>query len=142
MVSLGVSGIVLFGVSVAALAAPDSYQTRFFEGTWRGLSSRDKQVWIPVDDLVSLFLFFFLSLSFSLSLFLSFFLSLSFSLSLFLSLSPQSIQDHFDCCGFNNESRHIVYGDHNEGCDKGCNGIAHPLCYTSALTGSDVRPTS
>ena len=44
MVSLGLSGIVLFSVSVAALAAPDNYQTTFFEGTWKGLSSSDKQV--------------------------------------------------------------------------------------------------
>ncbi|CAI8054713.1 Tetraspanin-31 [Geodia barretti] len=89
MVSLGLSGIVLFAVSVAALAAPDSYQTSFFDTTWRRLGSRDKQ----------------------------------------------SIQDHFDCCGFNNESRHIIYNSpDDDGCDTGCNHIAHPFCNTSALT--------
>ena len=52
----------------------------------------------------------------------------------------QSIQNHFDCCGFNNASRHIVLGGtKEEGCDKECNAIAHPLCNTSALTKSKVR---
>lgn len=48
MVSLGLSGIVLFAVSVAALAAPDTYREQFFEGTWRGLSSHDKQVSVNI----------------------------------------------------------------------------------------------
>ena len=51
MVSLGLSGIVLFAVSVAALAAPDSYQTSFFDTTWRRLGSRDKQVSIIMTNL-------------------------------------------------------------------------------------------
>ena len=54
----------------------------------------------------------------------------------------QSIQNHFDCCGFNNASRHIVLGGtKEEGCDTECNAIAHPLCNTSALTKSKVRRT-
>ena len=44
MVLLGLSGIILFAVSVAALSLPDKFRGQLFERTWKGLSSRDKQV--------------------------------------------------------------------------------------------------
>ena len=44
MIVLGLSGVILFAVSVAALAAPKSWQQDFFQAAWRGLSFNDKEV--------------------------------------------------------------------------------------------------
>jgi tetraspanin-13/31 len=85
MVLLGVSGIVLFSVSVAALAAPDNYQEDFFTRVWKGLSCHDKT----------------------------------------------SVQNDFNCCGFDNRSRNII----SDGkCEDECDQIGHPSCNTSTLT--------
>jgi len=44
MIILGLSGVILFAVSVAALAAPESWQVGFFHTAWKGLSFNDKEV--------------------------------------------------------------------------------------------------
>jgi len=44
MIVLGLSGVILFAVSVAALAAPKSWQDDFFQAAWMGLSFNDKEV--------------------------------------------------------------------------------------------------
>lgn len=115
MISLAISGAVLFSVSVAALAAPDTYRTKFFENTWKGLSVHDKQVSLVLNCSSHLH---------------------------FGSLSLQYIQDHFECCGFSNSSRNIILNmysdDDTKHCSKDCDRIGHPFCNTSALTKSDV----
>lgn len=44
MIVLGLSGVILFAVSVAALAAPESWQQDLFHTAWKGLSFNDKEV--------------------------------------------------------------------------------------------------
>lgn len=44
MIILALSGIVMFSVSVAALALPRSYQESFFLNTWKGLGDGDKSL--------------------------------------------------------------------------------------------------
>ena len=44
MVILGLTGVVLFAVSVAALTLPEDLEKSFFQSTWEGLSNHDKQV--------------------------------------------------------------------------------------------------
>ena len=42
MILLGLCGVTLFGVAVAALAAPQEYQQYPFEIAWRSLSVKEK----------------------------------------------------------------------------------------------------
>ena len=44
MVFLALSGVVLFGVSVGALALPDNFRERVFQTTWNNLNTADKTV--------------------------------------------------------------------------------------------------